>query len=374
MYINRIYDDLERRLQPGKVALILGPRQIGKSTLLKNFLTQTKLKYYSGFGDNTELQETLGSRAFSKILPLFEGYELVVLDEAQKIPHIGEALKIIVDQRPDIKVVATGSASFALAGQVGEPLTGRKLSLSMFPISVLELLSTNNSAELTARIPEFLMYGMYPNVLTAPTREAKLAVLNDLLDSYLLKDILELEQVKGSKLLKDLLRLVAFQVGNEVSIAELCAPLEIDRKTAARYLDLLEKSYILYNVRGFSRNLRKEITKKSKYYFYDVGIRNSLIANWNEMSLRNDVGALWENFIFMERLKKRTYTNERANEYFWRTWDQAELDLVEERGGKVFGYEIKWRETAKPPRGWLETYPEATFQTINQDNWLDFVL
>ena len=281
-----------------------------------------------------------------------------------------------MDQIPGIKIIATGSSSFELAGQVGEPLTGRKTTLTLFPIAQLELGKLYNPHEMKEKLGEWLVFGAYPEVVTAGTKSEKARLLEELVHSYLLKDLLELEKVKSSKIILDLLRLLAFQIGNEVSLSELGKQLGIDYKTVARYLDLFEKSFVIVSVRGFSRNLRKEITKKCKYYFYDNGIRNAVISNYNDLELRNDLGALWENFIFMERLKKRSYQDIFANAYFWRTWEQKELDLVEEREGKIFGYELKWGEkkNAAAPKAWVEAYPEASFELIDRRNYLSFVM
>lgn len=374
MKIPRIYQNLDDLLKPNKVLVIFGPRQVGKTTLLKDFLAKTRLKYKLDVGENIHIQEILGSQKIDKILDYAQGYELIAIDEAQKIKKVGEGLKILVDQMPNIKIIATGSSSFELAGQIGEPLTGRKYTLTLFPISQIELAKLYNPDELRSKLEEFLIYGSYPEILTSRDINEKKRLLNEITGSYLLKDILELEKVKSSKILLDLLRLLAFQIGNEVSLSEIAKQISIDYKTVARYLDLLEKSFVLYNLRGFSRNLRKEITKKSKYYFYDLGVRNAIVANFNTLGLRDDLGRLWENFIIIERFKKQVYQNIYANNYFWRTWEQKELDLVEERGGKLYGYEIKWSEkTTKPPPDWQKVYPEAEFQLINKENYLDFI-
>lgn len=347
---------------------------MGKTTLVQEFLQTTKLKYKKDTGDNIATQEHLGSQSLDKIKDYVGNYELIFIDEAQKIPNIGVGLKLMVDSIPGIKVIATGSSSFELAGQVGEPLTGRKFTYNLFPISQLELKNHYSPFELKESLGKYLVFGSYPDVLNAPTEIAKSKYLEELINSYLLKDILELEKVKDAKLLRDMLRLLAFQVGGEVSHAELGTQLGIDAKTVSRYLDLFEKSFIIYNLRGFSRNLRKEITKKGKYYFYDTGVRNALISNFNQLNHRDDQGKLWENFLFMERLKKRSYSEIYANDYFWRTWDQKEIDLIEERDGKLFGYEFKFgNKKTKKPLEWLQTYKEAEFQIINQDNYLEFI-
>lgn len=374
MKIPRIYLDLNKYLRPNKALVIYGPRQVGKTTLLQDFLAATKLKYKLDSGDNIQTQHILGSQDFNLIREYAQGYELVAIDEAQRIKNIGLGLKIIVDQMPGIKVIATGSSSFELSGQIGEPLTGRKITLTLYPVSQIELSSLFNTYEIKSKLEEWLIFGGYPEVVAAGDKTEKIRLLEEIVQAYLLKDILSMEKVKSAKILLDLLRLLAFQIGSEVSLTELARQIGIDYKTVARYLDLFEKSFVIYNLRGFSRNLRKEITKKSKYYFYDNGVRNAVISNFNKLELRNDAGMLWENFLFIERLKKRAYQDIYANNYFWRTWDQKEIDLVEEREGKLFGYEFKWgKKTLKLPKEWAEAYPDSEFAIISQENYLEFI-
>ncbi|MEK7545170.1 MAG: ATP-binding protein [Patescibacteria group bacterium] len=374
MKIQRIYEPLDAYIEAGKVLVIYGPRQIGKTTIVQNFLATTRLKYKFETGDDLRIQDLLGSQNLKTILDFIEGYELLVIDEAQKIPNIGTALKIIVDHIPKIRIIATGSSSFELAGQIGEPLTGRKNTMNLYSISQQELKKTHNEHELKKDIEEYLIFGSYPEIITTKTKEEKIKKLEEITYSYLLKDILEFDRIKNSKILLDLLALISFQIGNEVSLTEIGRQLGMNHNTVSRYLDLLEKSFILFEVRGFSRNLRKEITKKSKFYFYDNGIRNAIIANFNKSEIRNDIGQLWENFIFMERLKKRAYQNISGNVYFWRTWDQKEIDIIEEREGKLFGYECKWSDKkTKAPKDWLENYKNASFEVITQENYLKFI-
>jgi predicted AAA+ superfamily ATPase len=374
MNIPRKYEDIGRYLEPNKVLAIFGPRRVGKTTLVKNFLSKTRLRWRYESGDDLRIHEVLGSRNIDRLVEFAEGYDVIAIDEAQRVPDIGLALKMMVDHVPGIRLIATGSSSFELAGQIGEPLTGRKRTLSLFPVAQLELRSLYNAYDLKEQLEDRLVYGSYPEAVLGETRERKREVIEELSRSYLLKDILELDRVKSSKVLLDLLRLLAFQLGNEVSLNELAKKLDIDTKTVGRYLDLFEKAFVLFNVRGYSRNLRNEITRKSKYYFYDNGIRNALIANFNPLSLRDDKGALFENFVFMERLKKREYEKISANTYFWRTWEQQEVDIVEEREGKLFGYEVKFSDqNAKAPSQWTGTYPEASFEVVTKENFLDFV-
>ena len=374
--IRRAYEPLDSYVEPNRVLVIYGPRRVGKTTLVNNYLTTTPLKYKSAVGDDLPTQQLLSSLDVRLIQEYLEGYELFVLDEAQYVPNVGRALKIIVDQIPRISVVATGSSSFELAGQIGEPLTGRKRTLLLYPVSQSELLSLHNRHELRQALSDFLVFGTYPEVVLASTRNARTELVREIANSYLLKDILAFERVRSSRKLWNLLKLLAFQVGGEVSLNELAASLGLDVKTVNRYLDLLVKSFVLLRLGGFSRNLRKEITQKAKYYFFDNGIRNAVISQFNPLDLRDDAGQLWENFMVMERVKHLTYGGDPANLYFWRTYDQQEIDLVEERGRQLDGYEFKWAhgKPVRPPKGWRATYPEATFSVITLQNYQDLIL
>ena len=363
-------------LQPNKVLVIYGPRRVGKTTLLQSYLAQTPLRYKLDSGDNIRTQQVLSSQDVNQILSYVEGYELLAIDEAQGIPNIGLALKIIVDQVPGIRVIATGSSSFEPAGQEGEPLTGHKRTLVLYPIAQSELLATTNRFELRERLGEFMVYGAYPEVIEAPTVAAKIETISEIANSYLLKDILTFDRVRSSRTLVDLLKLLAFQVGHEVSLNELASQVAIDVKTVQRYLDLLEKSFVIFRLGGLNRNLRQEVTSKAKYYFFDVGIRNALIAQFNRLDQRSDVGQLWENFVVIERMKRRAYGPICANVYFWRTYDGQGVDLVEEREGRLFGYECKWstKKAIAAPRSWRGAYPEAEFSVITPETYQDFVL
>lgn len=336
---------------------------------------KTPLKYKYESGDNIRTQDILGSSDFDRILEYISGYDLFALDEAQMIPNVGMGLKILVDQAKGLYIIATGSSSFDLSQQIGEPLTGRKETIVLYPMSQKELTLLYNPHELRQKLEEFLIFGSYPEVIAAKSRAEKTKALTEIADSYLLKDILSLERIKSPKLLLNLLKLLAFQVGSLVSLNELSRNLGIDVKTVIRYLDLLEKGFVIKAVGGFSRNLRKEISKKSKYYFLDNGIRNAVILQFNGLEDRDDVGALWENFIFCERLKKRSYENMYGHMYFWRTYEGAEIDLIEERDGRLYGYEFKWgKGRSQPPSAWMDNYEKAEYLIINKDNYLDFVL
>ena len=374
--IKRAYEPLDTYLQPNKVLVIYGPRRVGKTTMLQRYLAQTPLRYKLDSGDNIRTQQVLSSQDFSQILPYVEGYDLLAIDEAQGIPNIGMALKIIVDQASGIRVIATGSSSFESAGQVGEPLTGRKRTLVLYPFAQSELMAMHNRFELREHLEEFLLYGAYPEVIDAPSAAAKIETITEIAHSYLFKDILAFDRVRSARSLVDLLKLLAFQVGNEVSLNEIASQVAVDVKTVQRYLDLLEKSFVIFRLGGFSRNLPNEVTSKAKYYFFDVGIRNALIAQFNGLDQRNDVGQLWENFVVTERMKRRAYAPIYANTYFWRTYDGQEIDLVEERDGRLFGYECKWstRKAVAAPRRWVGAYPDAAFSIVTPETYQDFVL
>ena len=373
MNINRAFSQIEPLLKPNKVVVIYGPRRVGKTTLLNEFLKTTKLKYRLDSGENIRIQEILGSQDFKKIGEYIGGNELIAIDEAQNIKGIGLGLKIIVDNFPDIKVIATGSSSFDLAGQIGEPLVGRKTTINLYPFAQLELAQEQNAFDLKQKLEDFLLFGSYPNVYTAKTKDEKISALNDIADSYLLKDVLAIDRVKKPKIIIDLVKMLALQIGSEVSLTELAQNLSVNLNTIAKYLDILEKGFVIISCGALRRNLRNEIRGKKKYYFYDNGVRNALLSQFNGLSLRNDTGALWENFIFTERLKTRAYKNIYANYYFWRTYQQKEIDLVEEYGGVLHGYEFKFTGGAAKPKEFLEAYPQSTFEAINKENYLDFL-
>ena len=373
MYIPQLeLDHLKSLLSKGKVVIIYGPRRVGKTTLLKKYL-EDKQDFLFVSGEDIFIREFLSSESIEKLKGFVGNKTLLVIDEAQFIPAIGLNLKLITDHIPSVQVIATGSSTFDLVKQVGEPLTGRKSVIKMFPISQMELNQIENPAQTKANLEARLIYGSYPEVVTTESAHSRQEYLQELVSSYLLKDILAFEGIQKSKKIIDLLILLAFQIGKEVSHSELATQLSLSRVTVEKYLDMLEQVFVLINIRGFSRNLRKEVTKTSKYFFYDNGIRNALINNFNLLIRRDDVGALWENYLVMERLKKQQYKQVWSHNFFWRTYDQKELDWVEDREGQLFGYEFKWGQQVKAPKIWLESYPNATYECINQTNYLTFI-
>lgn len=366
--------DISSSIEPKRVLVIYGPRRVGKTTLLEAYLkTRSGEKIYYSTGDDIGLREVIGSESRTKILDFARPYEIIALDEAQYIPSIGLSAKMMIDAFPEKNIILTGSSSFGLSNKIGEPLTGRHFTLTLLPISQAEI--EGSHFELKNELEHFLIYGSYPEVLIEQNRERKIKILAELVSSYLFKDALALEAVRSPDTLLDVAKCLAFQVGNEVSINEIARTAKTDAKTAARYLDLLEKMFIVKRIRGFSRNLRNEISKKAKYYFLDNGVRNAIISQFNSLNLRSDVGALWENFIFMELFKKSTITGALDNYYFWRTHTGQEIDIIKESAGKLTAIECKWSEdSGKAPSAWRETYPNAAFKIVNNKNYLDFII
>lgn len=375
MYIiQKHLENLKRALLPGKAVIIYGARRTGKTTLVKRFLQDIDEPYLLVSGEDITVQSYLSSQSIEKLSAFVGANRLVVVDEAQKVPGIGNNLKLIVDHIPGIRIIATGSSSFDLARAVGEPLTGRKTTLRLYPLSQLEIGQIEQRHQTDANLESRLIYGSYPEVVLTNDNRARAQYLKEIVASYLYKDVLELDGVRHSAKISRLLQLMAFQVGKEVSYTELGSSLGMSKNTIERYLDLLEKAFVIQKLAGFSRNLRSEITKNSRYYFLDNGVRNALINNFNVLELRNDSGELWENYLVIERLKRQEYLLEQANNYFWRTYTQKEIDLVEEREGKLFGYEMKWGAAqAKPPKEWLEAYPNASWQLINRQNYMELI-
>jgi len=376
MMIKRIYQDLNRIIESGKVVIIYGPRQVGKTTIIESFVNKTGMRYRLDTGDNLKIRNLLSSLDFERILEYASEYELIIIDEAQEIENIGKALKIIVDYNKDIKVLIAGSSSFNIAQKVGEPLTGRKITKILYPVSQKELKEDNTKFELKERLEEFLLYGSYPEVVATKSKEKKKRILKELVNSYLLKDILIHENIKSPKILLQLLKLLAFQIGSEVSLNELSRRIGVDIKTISRYIDLLEKCFIIKKLSGFSGNMRKEVTQKSKYYFLDTGIRNALISQFNGFEDRNDIGVLFENFCIMERIKKHEYEYFYGNHYFWRTYGKQEIDLIEENDGNLYAFEFKISEKKriKVPKTWEENYKNSEFTLINRENYLNLIL
>lgn len=365
---------LENLLKGNKIVVLYGARQLGKTTLCKQIIQESNLKTIEANADQGKYVDILSSRDLNRLQSLTEGYELLFIDEAQRIPNLGLNLKIIRDELPHLKVLVTGSSSLSIAQSISETLTGRKIIFNLFPISLTELGEEKNTFETLEYLHDLLIYGAYPEVITTGNLIKKREVLNEIYNSYLYKDILEMANVQHPTKLKELVSLLAFQTGSEVSINELSNSLSINRETVERYIDLLEKSFVIYRLGGYSKNLRKEVTKQNKFYFYDLGIRNCAIGNFHYVDQRDDIGRLWENFVINERKKYLEYSRMFASSYFWRTYTGAELDYVEYRDAKLYGYEIKFsKKQSKPPLSFLEAYPDAEFNFVNKENILKFL-
>lgn len=370
-----IEKELLKELRPAHVVCLFGARRTGKTVLLGSLAKKLKgRKLLSLHGQNLGVQEAFSSQRVEIIQKYTAGYDVVFIDEAQYISNIGLNLKLAVDTIPKISFLVTGSSAFDLKNKLGEPLVGRSTFLRLYSLSQLELSNSENAFEALANLETRLIYGSYPQVVFSKTDSQKRKILENLRDGYLLKDILALENLKDSVFVFNLLRLIAFQIGHDISYAELAQNLNVHPDTVRRYLELLEKIFIIFSRQGYSRNLRKEYTKTPRYYFWDNGIRNIIVSNLNDLTSRDDVGALWENYCVAERSKRNKYKNILVNSFYWRTYDQKEIDLIEERDGRLFGYEMKWGNIrVKAPKDFLATYTGAKFSVVSKQNYLDFI-
>ncbi|HEX8503994.1 MAG TPA: ATP-binding protein [Hymenobacter sp.] len=364
-----------RLLTSSKIVLIYGPRQAGKTTLVRQVLSNIPVRKLEINADELRYVDVLSSRDLNQLKQLVEGYELLFIDEAQRIPNIGLNLKILHDGLPQLKIIVTGSSSFELANRTQEPLTGRTWTYTLFPIATTELRAQHNPFELRQLLDQQLLYGAYPEIFGLPNQQDKVQYLHELSTAYLYRDVLEMANLRHPDKLRKLLSLLALQVGSPVSLNELGNALQMSKDTVAHYLDLLEKAFVVFRLSGFSRNLRKEVVKMDKVYFYDLGVRNAILNNFSPLAARPDAGAVWENFLVVERRKRNAYAPSPALPYYWRTYTGAELDYVEDLDGQLAGYEFKLTKKApQAPASWLANYPGATYAGINRDNYLDFVL
>lgn len=372
-YPRIIKESIENSLFKGKVIIVYGARQVGKTTLVKEILKKYEKESTFFNCELLSVRQSLEVEESTVLKDFLGDNKLIVLDEAQNVKNIGKILKIIVDTFPEIQIIATGSSSFDLANKTSEPLTGRAIRFTLYPLSLEEIKNNTNQVELQAQLENIMRFGTYPEVFFASDASAK-DKLDEIASNYLYKDVLMFDGVKKPSVIIKLLQLLALQLGNEVSYNELATALGINRITVEKYIDLLEKCFVIFTLRALSRNLRKEISKSVKIYFYDVGIRNSLIQNYNSMDLRNDIGALWENLMIVEKIKKNSYHKIYANFYFWRTYDQKEIDLIEERDGTLFAYEFKWKkDTAKEPKDFLTSYANSEYHVISRDTFGTFL-
>lgn len=368
--------EIERRMRAQKVMLLFGARRVGKTVLLR----QIAENYGGGRtlmlnGESMDTVRLLEDRSSANYRRLFGGLSLLAIDEAQHIPDVGMKLKLIVDELPELAVIATGSSSFDLQNRAGEPLVGRSTQFMLTPLSVEEMAAAETRFETMLNTDHRVVYGHYPELTAMASEVDKREYLTDVVDAYLLRDILAIDGVKHTQKLHDLLRLVAWQVGSEVSMDELARQLTLSRNTVERYLDLLQKVFVLYRVGGYSRNLRKEIAKSSKWYFQDTGVRNAVLRDFRPLSERPEAerGALWENYVISERMKRNLNHRLGLNFYFWRTYDKAEIDLIEEDGMRIDAYEIKAGvKRPSAPKSFAAAYPDAGFHVINRDTYMDY--
>jgi len=363
------------KVQANKVIVISGARRVGKTFLIKKILQECNFEYLFLNGEDLNTHLLLSKRSVENYRQVLGSRKLLVIDEAQKVPEIGEILKLMVDEIEGLHIIVSGSSALDLFNQTGEPLTGRKYSYTLFPFCEAEYDNAENKVSKPDKLKQRLVFGNYPELLHIPDNSDKKQYIAEIINSYLLKDILLFENIKNSSKIINLLRLIAFQIGSEVSYQELGKQLSISKNTVEKYLDLLSKVFIIHKVEGFSRNLRKEISKSSRWYFYDNGIRNAIVANFNHLVVRNDIGLLWENYMISERIKFQQYNRMIVNNYFWRTYDQQEIDWVEERDGTLFAYEFKWGEKkVKTPGAWSRAYPESEFFVITPTNYHDWLI
>ena len=365
---------LEKWLFRGKILILYGARQVGKTTLCRALMASLgdEATYFNC--EISSVQLGLSVKEPQALKRFVGSKKMIVLDEAQNVPDIGLVLKLLIDTFPDMQIIATGSSSFDLANRTAEPLTGRALHFTIYPLSYEEMGQAFNSGERRAHLDYFLRFGMYPEIAFASEEDASL-LLDSLSSSYLFKDILAYENLKKADVLVSLLRLLAMQIGNLVSYHELAMQLKISSATVERYIDLLEKAFVIFRLSPFSRNLRNEIGKKNKIFFYDIGIRNSLIQQYQPIELRTDKGAIWENFIIVERLKFLQSRGLRPNQYFWRTQEQVEIDYLEDANGQLDAYEFKWQDKkTKVPTAFSKGYPDAMFSVIHTGNFEPFVM
>lgn len=362
-------------MKANKAMLLLGARRVGKTELLKKIEAKANEKVIFLNGDDIETHNLLEVRSTANYKRLLGDCRFLIIDEAQEIPDIGKKMKLMIDTIEGLKIIASGSSAFELNNQIGEPLVGRMFSFQLFPISQMEFSTTENIIETRGNLEERLIFGSYPELMHLENTQQKADYLKELVHSYLLKDILTFEGIRKRDTILALLQKLAFRTGSELSLESLGKELQISKNTVEKYLDLFKKVFIVYDVKGFSRNRDNEITKMKKWYFVDNGIRNALISNFNPLSLREDVGKLWENYLNSERTKKCHYTKMNVDSYFWRTHTQQEIDRIEEDNGQLNAYEYKWKnEKVKIPTQFAAAYPEASFSVIDKDNYLDFIL
>ena len=370
IYPRLLESRIKSHLFKGKAVIIYGARRVGKTTLVKKIQSEYPESLYLNC-DEPDVRLALTDKTSTELLNYIGNKKLVIIDEAQRVKNIGLTLKLLVDNAPYLQVVATGSSSFDLSNKISEPLTGRAFEFHLGPFSIQE--AGSDPLERQRLLETRLIFGLYPEIVI--NQNEKEETLKTIYKNYLYKDALEYQGLRNPELIEKLLVALALQLGSEVSYTQLATLLGVDQKTISSYVRLLEQAFVIFRLLPLSRNLRQEISKSRKIYFCDTGIRNVVINNFNPLSLRNDTGPLWENFVIAERLKRNEILGKHVNYYFWRTWDQKEVDYVEEEGGILSGWEIKWDgKNKKPPKAWIETYKNSTYQIINKNNYFEFLV
>lgn len=369
-----IQERVASRIEPNKAVLIFGARRVGKTVLMRQLLKEFGGRSMLLNGEDYDTLALLEQRTVANYRHLLDGIDLLAIDEAQNIPDIGQKLKLIVDEIPDIRVLASGSSSFDLLNKTGEPLVGRSTQFLLTAFSQCEISQVENALETRQNLESRLIYGSYPDVVAMESYERKIDYLRDIVNAYLLKDILSIDGLKNSAKMKDLLRLVAFQMGSEVSYDELGKQLGMSKNTVEKYLDLLSKVFVIYRLGAFAGNLRKEVTKAGKWGFYDNGVRNAIIGNFSPLAIRQDVGALWENYFISERMKQNQNSGLGKEFYFWRTYSGQEIDLIEESSNTLLAFEVKWGDKQPAvPSAFKSAYPDASFQVVGRNNYLELL-
>lgn len=363
-----------KHLKPNKVIVIMGARRVGKTKLIENFLKEYTEKSMFLNGDDFDTHKLLENQSIANYRRILGNCKLLVIDEAQEIPNIGKKLKLMVDTIANLKIIITGSSAFEINNQIGEPLVGRMKTLYLYPLAQIEFSKYENLIQIKGNLDDRLVFGGYPELLNLENREDKINYLKEIVNNQLLRDVLTFEGIKKRDKIISLLQIIAFRVGSEISLEGIGRELQISKNTVEKYLDLFSKVFIIYSVSGFSRNRDNEITKMKKWYFFDNGIRNAVINSFNQPNMREDMGKLWENYLNGERIKKLHYQETHKLEYFWRTHTKQEIDRLEEKGNHLAAYEYKWgKAISKIPPEFKKSYPEASFEIINQENYLDFI-
>ncbi len=367
----KIQPEIEQWLFKGKAIIIYGARQVGKTTLVKSLIREMKQTSLYLNCDEPDVRDSLTNKTSTQLIETIGNNKIVVIDEAQRVTNIGITLKLLVDNFPNLQVIATGSSSFDLANNVKEPLTGRKIEFVLYPLSVEEMLSVESKVEYSRLLPTRLIYGAYPGVILKDQKEM---LLREITETYLYKDLLEIQTVRNPELLRKLLQALALQIGSEVSFPELGTMLNLAKETVSRYIQLLIQTNVLFELPPYKNNLRNTLGRLRKLYFCDLGIRNTLINNFNPLEMRTDIGALWENFFILERLKFNRNRMVFPNTYFWRAYNKAEIDYLEEINGRMRAFECKWSaEKVHPPKAFFDNFPEMSLELVNRSTYLSYL-